>query len=329
MKRVRLIASASTLAILGLLAANVGAQQSNTQERTFLTFSSAVEMPGVVLEPGTYEFRLADTPQRNVVQVFTKDRDQVMGQWTFVQSQRERVSDETVVMFRESAEGTTPAVQYWYYPGEKIGKEFVYPKDQAQRIAARTGQQVRTEDGVVGANAAERADNATPAQTGSPAAGAVATSGREADADARISADADAADTGTSAQASTRQQPSAAAQPTAPAGSTTGNRGVTTQASASADRDADAAVRAADTPNVSAGAQAQSQQTQAAASQPRAAAADEARPVGTTGVAQNQADQGQFRGGNELPRTASPLALTGLIGLLSLAGAAGVRRFYS
>ena len=52
-------------------------------------------------------------------------------------------------MFKETREGTTPAVQYWYFPGERIGKEFLYPKDQAQRIAARTGVDVRTEDGVV------------------------------------------------------------------------------------------------------------------------------------------------------------------------------------
>jgi hypothetical protein len=49
--------------------------------------------------------------------------------------------------------------------------------------------------------------------------------------------------------------------------------------------------------------------------------------VGTSGAAaQTPAAQaeGQFAG-NELPRTASPLALTGLIGLLSLVGGVGVR----
>ncbi len=52
-------------------------------------------------------------------------------------------------MFKETREGATPAVQFWYFPGEKIGKEFIYPKDQAERIAARTGTQVRTEEGVI------------------------------------------------------------------------------------------------------------------------------------------------------------------------------------
>ena len=158
MKRVpRLTAVAFLFAIAAVLATHVQAQQTNTTERTFLTFSAPVEMPGVVLEPGTYEFRLANTQtSRNVVQVLKKDQSEVIGQWNFVQSSRPRVSDETVVMFRESKEGTTPAVQYWYYPGEKIGKEFIYPKDQAERIAARTGQTVKSDDGDVAATASNQ-----------------------------------------------------------------------------------------------------------------------------------------------------------------------------
>jgi hypothetical protein len=94
-------------------------------------------------------FRLADTPSRNVVQVLDRDGKDIKGQWLFVQSERPEVSGDTVIMFKENRAGSTPAVQYWYFPGEKIGKEFIYPKDQAQKIAARTGQQVRTESGYV------------------------------------------------------------------------------------------------------------------------------------------------------------------------------------
>src|SRR5687767_7934387 len=47
-------------------------------------------------------------------------------------------------MFRETPAGTPPAVQYWYFPGERIGKEFIYPKDQATRIARATGSKVLT-----------------------------------------------------------------------------------------------------------------------------------------------------------------------------------------
>src|SRR4030095_7238071 len=59
----------------------------------------------------------------------------------------------TVVMFKETAAGQTPAVHYWYYPGESIGKEFVYPKSQALKIAARTNERVLSTDGEVGSEA--------------------------------------------------------------------------------------------------------------------------------------------------------------------------------
>jgi hypothetical protein len=271
MKRLNLIATAMALAIVGVLASGVAAQETNTSERTFLTFSGAVEMPGVTLQPGTYVFKLADTPTRNVVQVWDRDEKNMVGHWLFVQAERPQVSDETVVMFKETREGATPAVQYWYFPGEKIGKEFIYPKDQATRIAARTGLDVRSEDGVI-----------------------------EGDGIAGVQAEAAQTETAVSADATLQNAP-AAAQPTASAGSLAGNRGVQTQESASADV-------AVETPQASASAD---------------VSAD--RSVGTSGAAEAQIARNEPS--NELPRTASPLALSGLLGLLSLAGAAGIRAF--
>jgi hypothetical protein len=143
MKRVRLLATALVLAALAVMADRITAQETNVRERTIMTFSAAVEMPGVTLQRGTYVFKLADTPARNVVQVWDQKEKHMIGHWTFVQAERPRVTEETIVLFRETSEGATPAVQFWYFPGEKIGKEFIYPKDQARRIAARTGASVR------------------------------------------------------------------------------------------------------------------------------------------------------------------------------------------
>jgi hypothetical protein len=80
MKRVTLIATALMLAVVALMTTRVLAQETNTQEITYLTFSNSVEMPGVTLPAGTYTFRLADTPSRNVVQVLDRDQKNVMGQ---------------------------------------------------------------------------------------------------------------------------------------------------------------------------------------------------------------------------------------------------------
>src|SRR5688572_15157788 len=153
MKRVTSIATATVLALLVALTLNVAAQQPDTRDRTIMTFSSAVELPGMRLEAGTYVFRMADTASRNVIQVLDKDEKEMLGQWLFVSAERPEVTGDTVVTFRETSAASTPAVQFWYYPGEKIGKEFIYPKDQALRIAQRTGATVQTEDGPVSGSA--------------------------------------------------------------------------------------------------------------------------------------------------------------------------------
>ena len=251
MKRVKLIVTALVLAVLAVLAGRVTAQQLNTNEKTLMTFTAAVEMPGVTLQPGTYVFRLADSPSRNVVQVLDEGEKNILGQWTFVQADRPRVTEETLVMFKETREGETPAVQFWYFPGEKIGKEFIYPKDQAERIAARTGAKIRTEDGVIEGSIADvKVAEASPAPA-EPAAEPVAAAPEPAPAPAAV------------AEAAPAPEP-------APA------------------------------PVV---------ENRVAANQ----AQSEPRPVATSGQS------------NELPRTASPLMLSGLLGLLSLAGAAGLR----
>jgi hypothetical protein len=336
MKRVTLFLTACVVAVIALLAANIRAQQPDTNDRTFMTFSSAVELPGVTLEPGTYEFRLASNDSRNVVQVLKKDDSKVMGQWTFVPAERERASGDTIVMFKEAPEGSTPAVQYWYYPGQRVGKEFIYPKDQAQRIATRTGQSVRTDDGAVKAETARAA--ADPSLTPAPS-----TEARSADSSSELNANRESASA--SSDSALRNGP-AAAQPTAPAGSLTGNRGITqadasapvsTDNAPSASASADTSLRNAPAPaqptaaagslTGSRGAVGTSGSSDAAAS--RSAQAD--RPVGTSGVAEAQAPQTPAsssqaaRPAAELPKTASALPLSGLIGLLSLVAAVSLR----
>ena len=270
MKRVTLIATAIVLAVLVGMSARVAAQNTVPSERTVMTFSNAVEMPGVTLPAGTYVFRLADTPTRNVVQVLSADQKDVLGQWTFVQTERPKVTEDTVVMFKEAPEGTMPAVQYWYYPGERIGKEFIYKKEQAQKIADRTGATVLSDDGRIASTV-----------TSTDSKGQVTDWQRETKVQTETAANADTD--------STRRNAPAPAQPTAAAGSLTGFReppreGVTADVSA----------------------------------QP------ENRAVGTSGIAQEST---QARA--ELPRTASPAPLAGLIGLFALVGALGVRRVAS
>jgi hypothetical protein len=128
-----------TFAALALSATLASAQPSDRS--TIVTFSAPVSMPGVTLPAGSYLFKLADSQvNRNIVQVFDKDRSKIYATIIAIPAERNEPADETVITFNEAPANMAPAVRYWYYPGEKRGQEFAYPKSQAVLIAnaART-----------------------------------------------------------------------------------------------------------------------------------------------------------------------------------------------
>ena len=102
MKRVIAIATATVLALLVALTLNVAAQQPDTRDRTIMTFSSAVELPGMRLEPGTYVFRIADYGIAQRHPGADQDEKDIIGQWLFVPAERPEVTGDTVVTFRET-----------------------------------------------------------------------------------------------------------------------------------------------------------------------------------------------------------------------------------
>jgi hypothetical protein len=243
-----------------------------------MTFSSAVELPNLRLERGTYVFRLADTASRNVIQVLDQQEKQMLGQWLFVSAERPEVTGDTVVTFRETSAASTPAVQFWYYPGEKIGKEFIYPKDQALRIARRTGATVQTESGPVTATAETQVAVASAPEP-EPA----------------ISADAGVVEgSGLPEEQTTAVGISGSGRQETEVIGTSGRNETESGAVGTSGRD------------------------------DQVASDSGVRQESTIAQADTSADSGAV---SELPATASPLALSGLLALLSLAGAAGIRSF--
>jgi len=142
----RVFMKAACCAALALLvAAPVGAQGTTWNKKTFLTFSGPVQVPGVTLPAGTYTFKLADLMgNRHVVQIFDKDEKKIYTTLLAIPDQRLEPTAKPVVLFSERAAGTPQAIKAWFYPGETIGNEFVYPRSQAIRIAKATHQSVLT-----------------------------------------------------------------------------------------------------------------------------------------------------------------------------------------
>jgi hypothetical protein len=133
-----------SVAIIVLAALHPTPAQADTWDQlTYLTFSAPVEVPGTVLPAGTYTFKLADADNsRNVVRVLSRDGSKVYATFFTIPDERLTPTDKPAVTFEETPAGTPEAIKAWFYPGDAVGHEFVYPNDQAQKIAAATHQHV-------------------------------------------------------------------------------------------------------------------------------------------------------------------------------------------
>jgi hypothetical protein len=283
MKRFTSLTAAVFTAVFLTAATSASAQDSNVNQRTYLTFSGPVQMPGVTLPGGKYVFRLADTALHNVMQVFDGEEKHIIGQWFFVPANRTteeqaRADGKPVVMFREMPEGMTPAIHYFFYPTDLTGKEFIYPKDQALKIAAATHETVLATDTDINKGGEAHVFRVDP-------------NGTEAQYDANATAS-------TAAEPST----SSASQSSASSGSST----------ASLNSQADV--------------------NNSPASGPPAYSAPANRPaestnqaVGTAGQNPSPSPAPSQQASATLPKTASPLPVIGLFGLLALAAGFGLR----
>jgi hypothetical protein len=107
-----------------------------SDQKTIFTFSGPVEIPGQVLEAGTYVFKLADSESdRDLVQVFNKDETHLYGTFIAIPDQRMRPTGKAIITFDERPADSPEAIKAWFYPGDNYGHDFVYPKPRAVALA--------------------------------------------------------------------------------------------------------------------------------------------------------------------------------------------------
>jgi hypothetical protein len=132
------------LALMGVVF-SPGVKADDWNQKTVMTFSGPVEIPGVhlkgwgVLPAGTYVFKLLDSQSdRHIVQIFNKDETQVFATILAIPNYRLKATGKTVVTFWERPAGEPNALRAWFFPGENYGQEFVYPKMRAVELAKQT-----------------------------------------------------------------------------------------------------------------------------------------------------------------------------------------------
>lgn len=131
----------SALFWIGLTPAAAG----QWDKKTTVTFDRPVELPNLVLPPGTYVFRLLDSPQnRHVVQVFNKEENHIYATILAIPNLRLKSTPDTVMRFAEAKRDNPEALRAWFYPDDTFGQEFVYPRKRAVELAATANVPVLT-----------------------------------------------------------------------------------------------------------------------------------------------------------------------------------------
>jgi len=128
--------------LLTLAATRADADQWN--KKTYVTISQSFEVPGAVLPPGKYVFKLLDSQSnRHIVQILNDRENHVYTTNLAIPKERPEPAGKTIITFYEVPGGGPEPVRAWFYPGDQIGQEFVYPaKRMAEIRAAMRGNAV-------------------------------------------------------------------------------------------------------------------------------------------------------------------------------------------
>lgn len=132
-------------AIAGLLLclAPTVSRADDYDKKTVVTISQPTEVPGMILDPGTYVLILLNSQSnRHIAKIMNERMDHLYALTFTVAAERLDPAEKPILTFYEASAGRPQAVRKWFWPGDRHGQEFVYPKDQAARIAAATKEKV-------------------------------------------------------------------------------------------------------------------------------------------------------------------------------------------
>jgi hypothetical protein len=131
----KMVLAVLCLAIVGFaIPFDAGAQRFD--KKTTVVVNRPFEIPGKVLQPGEYVFRLFEVAgNRNVVQVMSPDEKRTYALVLGIPDYRLDAPEEADISFYEAERGAPLPVHAWFYEDSNFGVEFVYPKRRAVEIA--------------------------------------------------------------------------------------------------------------------------------------------------------------------------------------------------
>jgi hypothetical protein len=120
----------------GLMLATTASFADQWDKKTILKVGETIQVPGAVLEPGTYVLKLLSSESnRHIVQITNEREDKVITTILAIPNYRLTPQGNTVFGWWETPIGNPRALRAWFYPGDSFGQEFAYPKGMSAKIA--------------------------------------------------------------------------------------------------------------------------------------------------------------------------------------------------
>jgi len=94
-------------------------------KKTNITINRSIDVQGTVLPAGSYVMtRVGSSPNGYIVQIYSADHTHLVAFVQALPAYRLATTPDPQLKFYEAAEGETPALRTWFYPGDNFGVEF-------------------------------------------------------------------------------------------------------------------------------------------------------------------------------------------------------------
>lgn len=345
------------LTVLLIMAGVVSADQQN--KKTVFTFKDSVQVPGSTLPAGTYVFKLANSDaNRHIVQIYNQDETKLITTILAVPNSQLTPSGETIITYAKAPANQPAALEAWFYPGDNFGQQFVYPEGVASELSTLNTLKVPS-TGSEQAYPNSSTDTMASANSGSTTANAAATttttttttttptsdtmSSNSSNQSSAVSTPSSSASSMTPSSSDKMNSNSSSSSPATTSSSANSSNPSSTDnmsSSSAAKRSDDMKPRSDDTTASTTSATPAPSSTQMAQTETPAAtdnmnrnsrrsdtsAYSSQNPNSSSQATSDTSSQPQSDRSQNLPRTASPLPLAGLLGFLSISAAIVLRK---
>ena len=105
------------------------ARADQWDKKTVLTINQPIQVMNTLLDPGTYVFKLVDSPaDRHIVRILNADETHVITTILAIPNYRLQPTGDSRFAFWETPPEYARALRAWFYPGDNFGQEFLYPR---------------------------------------------------------------------------------------------------------------------------------------------------------------------------------------------------------